>query len=103
MAPNVLFSRRSGCEERARAARRLVVHVTLEDAWLSQDGGAFLRNVWPMYVHELSGFGADFYQLDSIGRWQPDIAEQWIARITPAANLRGVRSHDHTSGESRVG
>jgi predicted acetyltransferase len=71
------------------------VHVTLEDAWVSQDGGAFLRNVWPMYVHELSGFGADFYQLDGIGRWQPDIVEQWIARITPAANLRGVRSHDH--------
>jgi hypothetical protein len=40
-----------------------VVHVTLEDAWVSQDGGTFLRNVWPMYVHELSGFGADFYGL----------------------------------------
>ena len=75
--------------------RRLVVHVTLEDAWVSQDGGTFLRNVWPMYVHELSGFGADFYHLDAVGRWQPDLAEQWSARITPADNLRDVHSHDH--------
>ena len=75
--------------------RRLVVHVTLEDAWVSRDGGTFLRNVWPMYVHELSGFGADFYHLDAVGRWQPDLAEQWIARITPADNLRDVHSHDY--------
>ena len=62
---------------------------------MSQDGGTFLRNVWPMYVHELSGFGSDFYHLDAVGRWQPDIVEQWIARITPADNLRDVRSKDH--------
>ena len=61
---------------------------------MSQDGGTFLRNVWPMHVHELSGFGADFYHLDTVGRWQPDIVEQWIAPITPAVNLRDVRSHD---------
>ena len=62
---------------------------------MSQDGGTFLCNVWPMYVHELTGFGADFYRLDPVGRWQPDIAEGWTTRITPAANLRDVRSHDH--------
>jgi predicted acetyltransferase len=71
------------------------VDVTLEDAWVSQEGGTFLRNVWPMYVHDLSGVGADFYRLDAVGRWQPDIVEHWIARITPAANLRDVRSPDH--------
>lgn len=61
---------------------------------MSPDGRTFLRNVWPMYVHELSGFGADFYHLDAVGRWQPDLVEQWIARITPASNLRDMRSHD---------
>jgi hypothetical protein len=53
---------------------------------VSPDGGTFLRNVWPMYVHELSGFGADFYRLDTTGRRQPDIVQQVMTRITPAGN-----------------
>ena len=65
------------------------MHVALEDAWVSRDGGTFLCDAWPMYVHQLSGFGADFYHLDPVGRWQPDIVEPWIAPITPAAQPPG--------------
>ena len=50
-----------------------------------------------MYVHEVSGSGTDFYPFDPADRWQPDIVEQWIARITPAANLRDTGSHDHAA------
>ena len=73
---------------------------------VSQDRGTFLRHVWPMYVHELSGFGADFYHLDTVGRGQPDIVEKRIARITPAANIRDVRAHDYgvvRAGRNRAG
>jgi predicted acetyltransferase len=51
----------------------------------------FFLNTWPMYVHEIAAFGADFYTLDERGRWQPDIAADWIADSTPEANLREGR------------
>ena len=62
--------------------------VSLEDAWRSPAAAAFFRNVWPMYVHEISDFDTDFYRLNALGRWQPDIVEDWIAAVTPPANLR---------------
>jgi len=69
--------------------------VSLEDAWRSRAAAAFFRNVWPMYVHEISGFDTDFYRLDAVGRWQPDIVEDWIAPVTPRENLREtVRDDD---------
>jgi predicted acetyltransferase len=64
------------------------VTVTLVDAWRAPAARDFFRNVWPMYVHEISGFDSDFYSLDETGRWRPDIVEDWIAGATPAANLR---------------
>jgi len=45
-----------------------------------------------MYVHEISGFDTDFYQLDETGRWMPDIVEDWVATATPPRNLEGVRT-----------
>ena len=63
--------------------------VSLEDAWRSPAAAAFFRNVWPMYVHEISDFDTDFYRLDALGRWQPDIVEDWIAAVTPREPARG--------------
>src|SRR5262245_15518629 len=60
----------------------------LLDAWQQPDARAFFVNAWPMYVHELSGFDTDFYELDAAGRWQPDIMGDWVAPVTPEANLR---------------
>lgn len=65
--------------------------VSLQDAWTADDARAFFRNVWSMYVHEISGFDTDFYRLDGSGHWQPDIVEHWICPVTPAANLREPR------------
>jgi len=62
--------------------------VSLADAWRSPAAAAFVRNVWPMYVREIAGFDTDFYHLDAQGRWQPDIVGDWIAAVTPPANLR---------------
>jgi predicted acetyltransferase len=71
--------------------------VRLLDAWQVAEAQTFFRNVWPMYVHEIAGFDTDFYRLGADGRWLPDIAEDWIARQTPIANLR------ESSGDSSAG
>lgn len=70
----------------------LLERITLVDAWRDAAARDFFRNVWPMYVHEISGFDTDFYALDDHGRWQPDIVEDWIAGATPPQNLREARA-----------
>lgn len=72
----------------------LPAQVALIDAWRDAAARAFFFNVWPMYVHEVSGFDTDFYQLDESGRWQPNIAGDWVASVTPTANLRAPRDAD---------
>ncbi len=62
--------------------------MRLVDAWRETAARTFFLNVWPMYVHELTGFDTDFYRLDPSGRWLPDIVEDWVAPQTPVANLR---------------
>jgi predicted acetyltransferase len=64
--------------------------VVLLDAWRSPEAADFFRNVWPMYLHEISGYDTDFYVLDAAGRWQPNLAGDWLSRITPSANLRAA-------------
>jgi predicted acetyltransferase len=61
--------------------------VLLLDAWRVAEAAEFFRKVWPMYVHEISGYDTDFYVLDAEGRWQPDLVEDWLATQTPRANL----------------
>lgn len=68
--------------------------LAIVDAWRSPEAATFFRNVWPMYVHELSGFDTDFYTLDPTGRWQPDLVEDWLSSITPPQNLRSPRDRD---------
>jgi predicted acetyltransferase len=64
--------------------------VDLVDAWRVHEVQTFFRNVWPMYVHEMSGFDTDFYRLDRFGKWLPDVVEDWLAPQTPEANLRAT-------------
>jgi predicted acetyltransferase len=68
--------------------------ILLEDAWTAREPGAFFRNVWPMYVHEISAFDSGFYRLDSEGRWLPDLVGDWLTAVTPARNLREIRAAD---------
>jgi predicted acetyltransferase len=62
--------------------------VQLIAASSTREAKEFFLNTWPMYVHELRGFGATFYTLDAVGRWQPHISPHWVAAVTPNVNLR---------------
>jgi predicted acetyltransferase len=87
--------------------------VGLLDAWRVDEARTFFRNVWPMYVHEISAFDSDFYRLDRSGKWLPDIVEDWLAPQTPEANLRHApreatsepvqRTHVIVAGDVPVG
>jgi predicted acetyltransferase len=68
--------------------------IALSEAWSSSEAAVFFRNVWPMYVHELSAFDTSFYTLDRDGRWLPHIVEDWVLGVTPPRNLRESRSED---------
>lgn len=72
--------------------------VTLLEAWRDPKARGFFRNVWPLYVHEISGFDTDFYRLDESGRFVPDLVEDWISPVTPAVSLRAARSEGDPSG-----
>lgn len=69
-----------------------MLKLALIHASTAQATRDFFFNVWPMYVHELNGLGSACYQLDAAGRWQPNVASQWVASITPNVNLREDRS-----------
>jgi predicted acetyltransferase len=64
------------------------MEVTLLDCWRVPEARTFFENVWPLYVHELTGFDTDFYRLGADGKWVPDLVEGWTAPLTPSANLR---------------
>jgi predicted acetyltransferase len=65
--------------------------VSLVEAWRVPEARVFFRNVWPLYLHEISGFDTDFYSLDDTGRWNPDIVEDWISATTAPSSLRAAR------------
>jgi predicted acetyltransferase len=70
----------------------LTQQIAIVDAWCEPEARAFFRNVWPLYVHEISSFDSDFYQLDATGRWQPDLVEDWISSATPVERMRETRT-----------
>lgn len=52
--------------------------LELRDARLSAPDRAWLRNVYPLYLHDLSEFDDGYYQLDERGLWQPDHMPSWL-------------------------
>ena len=52
--------------------------LELRDARRSAQDRAWLRNVYPLYLHDLSAFDRGYYQLDERGLWQPDHLPSWL-------------------------
>ena len=60
-------------------ARSLIMPiVTLADARRTDDVRDWVRNVYPLYLHDLSEFDAAEYQLTATGRWKPDYLPYWL-------------------------
>jgi len=53
--------------------------IELRDARLTVVDRAWILNVYPLYLHDLSEFDAGYYQLDDRGVWQPDHLPAWLA------------------------
>lgn len=39
----------------------------------------WVRNVYPLYLHDLSDFDANVYTLNELGRWEPDLLSLWLS------------------------
>jgi predicted acetyltransferase len=53
--------------------------LELRDARLTVVDRAWLLNVYPLYLHDLSEFDPGYYQLDERGTWQPDHLPSWLS------------------------
>ena len=52
--------------------------LELRDARRTARDRAWLRNVYPLYLHDLSEFDGGYYHLDDRGLWQPDHLPSWL-------------------------
>lgn len=60
--------------------------MSLSVALLRIDEHALLRNLYPLYLHDLSEFGPA-YALDAAGEWQPDYLPYWLSGKDEACPL----------------
>jgi hypothetical protein len=61
-----------------RAGHAGAPSLELRDARGTAIDRAWLGNVYPLYLHELSAFDDTYYQLDERGVWQPDHLPSWL-------------------------
>jgi aminoglycoside 6'-N-acetyltransferase I len=52
--------------------------LELRDARRAAADREWLSHVFPLYLHDLSGFGLTFYTLDDRGVWTPDHRADWL-------------------------
>src|SRR5882672_9248190 len=55
--------------------------IELRDARKSLEDTEWLTNVYPLYLHDLSEFGAR-YRLNDRGLWEPDFLPSWLKEDT---------------------
>jgi predicted acetyltransferase len=56
--------------------------IELRDARRSLVDREWLINVYPFYLHDLSGFDSSYYTLDERGLWRPDHLPSWLQEDT---------------------
>lgn len=39
----------------------------------------WVKNIYPMYLHDLSEFGEELYKLNQHGQWEPDYLPSWLS------------------------
>ena len=56
--------------------------MDLTDARASAADREWLRNVYPLYLHDLSEFDDHYYRLNERGLWEPDYLPSWLEEDT---------------------
>ncbi len=54
------------------------MNVDLYDARVSASDREWLKNVYPLYLHDLSEFDNHYYKLNDRGLWEPDYLPSWL-------------------------
>lgn len=61
-----------------------------------------IRNIYPLYLHDLSAF-TEFYELDDQGIWFPDYLPDWLDLKSPLVRPLLVRADGRPAGFAFVG
>jgi predicted acetyltransferase len=61
-----------------RGATRGARSLELRDARRAAADREWFTHVFPLYLHDLSGFGLTYYTLDDRGVWTPDHRASWL-------------------------
>lgn len=62
----------------------------------------FIRNVYPLYLHDLSPF-TEFYELDERGVWFPDYLPDWLDTKSPLVHPILIRADERPAGFAFIG
>lgn len=76
------------------------MEVELVDAKRSDAATEWLRNVYPLYLHDLSEFHAG-YKLDDRGHWSPDYLPYWLSNSF--CHPLVIRSGKESAGFALIG
>lgn len=63
---------------------------------------AFIRNVYPLYLHDLSPF-TEFYEIDEQGVFFPDYLPDWLDTKSPLVHPMLIRAERRPAGFAFVG
>lgn len=67
-----------------------------------REGAALIRNLYPLYLHDLSAFTA-FYDVDERGAWLPDYLPEWLDRPLPVVHPMVIRADGRPAGFALIG
>jgi predicted acetyltransferase len=87
-------------ERYARAMEGSIASVEVTEA--SPEARVWIRNVYPLYLHDLSAF-TEFYELDEHGVWFPDYLPEWLDLKSPLVHPMLIRADGKPCGFAFVG
>jgi predicted acetyltransferase len=76
--------------------------VEVDEADAVEGGRALIRNLYPLYLHDLSAF-TEFYDVDARGVWFPDYLPGWLDRRLPVMHPMVIREGGRPAGFALVG
>ena len=76
--------------------------IEISDARRSAADCEWIRNVYPLYLHDLSEFDDGYYRLNERGLWEPDHLSDWLS-LGPHQHALLIRAGGARAGFAFVG